>query len=465
MAFFDSFLSTVGNQVNTSISQVRTTTSNRLTGMITKSLPSTNKIPGAAGAFLQREVIKRVGDGVNQVLDVLDIRQNTITALTNPKIYTNGINAAKGIWRQVENGETDPKKILGTTLEPLTLLKYTDIQANNNENTADVNTDSASIPTAPRYTPYAMDLFRLAPKHKFLFVCEFIFNEGYQDIGQGKTHKNEFALVIKDFESPKIKYEYEDNVNYYNFRTKIVKRITHDPLNIRFLDDRQNISMKFFHEYLKATHPVTSVAPESADFYEDNGMNWNSPMNSASSGVLLDDLRTIIKEIKVYHLYDFGAYMNIYHFTNPKILDINLDSWTMQESEGREISASFGYDATYIELGAEVDADEDALIATLSNAGQYPLHPMQTSVAPGAVPSTAGDSVGNVTQVVSSSVPRVSTARSATGSIFDEVATTDSVSRQRAQETSDYLKSLDTQMTRNPLDSIVPLPDISNPDW
>lgn len=456
MAFLDQFQSTVSNQANTSIGQVRNSTFQKLTGLITKAIPSTNKIPGAAGSFLQREAVRQVGDGVNQVLDTLDIRQNTRTATTNPKIYNNGVNAAKGIWTQVNNGETDHNKILGASVEPLTLLKYTDLQVNAKDaGAADVTAPgSETVASAPRYTPYAMDLFRLAPKHKFLFVCEFVFNEGYQYIGQGKTHKNEFALVIKDFERPKIKYDYEDNVNFYNYRTKIVKKIVHDPLTIRFLDDRQNISMKFFHEYLKATHPITSVAPESSDFYEDNGMNWQSIINSASSGVLAENLRTIIKEIKVYHLYDFGAYMNTYHFTNPKVLDMNLDNWTMHESEGSEISAQFGYDAVYIELGIKVTAEEDALIATLSNAGQYPMHPMQVAPSPGALPSTTGNSSDATGNGGAEQKP-----------IKDEISDTKTVIDEHRAEIDRIMKQADIEATKDPLDPTSLLPDDNNPDW
>lgn len=377
MAFLDQFINTGVNQANTSITQVRTSTSQKLTKLITGALPGTNKIPGAAGALLGREVTKRVGDGVNQVLSALDISTVTKAITANPKIYNNGAAAAKGIWTQVENGNTDVKNIVAGSLEPLTLLKYTDMQIQAGDNKgAEFADPKAADMSGKRYSPYAMDLFRLAPKHKFLFVCEFVFNGNYAEVGQGKTHKNEFALVIKDFEKPKIKSEY-DTVNYYNFRTPIVKKTTHDPLVIKFLDDRQNVSMKFIHEYLKATHPITAVGPESADFYEDNGMNWNSPMNSSSTAVLEDDLRTIIKEIKVYHLYDFGAKMNVYHFTNPKVIEMNLDNWNMHESDGSEITTVFGYDGLFIELEVPINQAENEVLGTLSNSGHYHLEPLQ----------------------------------------------------------------------------------------
>lgn len=381
MSFSDRFSNVINTQINTSIGKVRGKTKNRLTDFVTGAVPNlSRKIPGAAGSFLQRELSKRVGDGVGQILGVLDISVDTKAKLTNPKIFQNGVNAAKGIWTQIENGNENVDDIVLPALEPLTLLSHTDIMLG----MGDIRIADQAVPgdrqtSAPRYSPYAMDLFRLAPKHKFLFVTEFVFTGPYVDVGQGKTHKNEFALVIKDFERPKIKYEYEPSVNYYNFRTPIVKRVIHEPLMLKFLDDRQNVAMKFFHEYLKATHPLTSVAPESAAFYEDNGMNWNSPMNSASSSVLTEGERTIIKEIKVYHLYDFGAYMNVYHFTNPKVLEMNLDNWNMHESEGSELSAAFGYDGLFIELGIKVDKAEDQTIATLSNAGNYPMHPMQVA--------------------------------------------------------------------------------------
>lgn len=376
MSFFDTFQNTALNQTNTSITQVRTSTSDRLTRFIVGALPSTNKIPGATGALISQTVTSKIGNGINQVLSAMAIPTNTKTQQTNPKIYANGENAAKGVWTQIENGNTNVPQITAGALEPLTLLKYTDMQVSAGEDVAQVGNRSTSVPSTKRYSPYAMDLFRYAPKHKFMFVCEFVFNEDYADIGRGSTHQNEFALVIKDFERPKIKSEY-DTVNYYNFRTPIIKKTLHEALTIKFLDDRQNVSMKFFHEYLLAAHPLVAIGPESADFYEDNGFNWNDPLNSSSTSVLKGDLKTIIKEIKVYHLYDFGAYMNIYHFTNPKIVEMNLDQWTMQDSESSELMASFGYDGMFVELSVKIDPTEDSVVATLSNAGHYPMHPLQ----------------------------------------------------------------------------------------
>ena len=420
MAFSDIFEKTINNQINTSITQVRSSTSNRLTDFITGALPKTNKIPGATGALVQREITKRVGDGVNQVLSVLQIPTDTKVIGSNPKIYANGTTAAKEVWTEIESGNKNVSSIVSKTLEPLTLLKHTDLAINNaslnyiDSLSTSRGKDSATVGTSPRYSPYAMDLFRLAPKHKFLFVCEFVFNGGYGEVGQGKTTKNEFALVIKDFEKPKIKYDYDANVNYYNFRTPIVKRVLHEPLVIKFLDDRQNISLKFFHEYLKATHPLTNVPPESSDFYEDNGMNWNSDISSASSGVLTNNLRTIIKEIKVYHLYDFGAYMNIYHFTNPKIIEMSLDNWNMHESDGSELTAAFGYDGLYIEMGVKVDKAADTVVATLSNAGQYPMHPMQVDGKTITVqPSTKLDARGIDPATVQKATNKIGTAQSA----------------------------------------------------
>ena len=62
-------------------------------------------------------------------------------------------------------------------------------------------------------SPYATDLIFLAPKHKFMFVVEFIFSAPYQaDFADA-----DFAFVIKRTTRPSINFEYED-INYYNFR-------------------------------------------------------------------------------------------------------------------------------------------------------------------------------------------------------------------------------------------------------
>lgn len=379
MSFFDNISNGSQYIVNTTIGETRSNVNRQLTGLLMSKVPSLNRIPGVAGNVINNAVGTLIGDGVREIMGVLNVPLDSAVRRTNPQIYNNGVTAAQGVWTELRNGNTNVPQMVGQAQEPLTLLSYT------HQTLPPLNPDG-SIHVTPHYPPYAMDLFKLAPKHKFLFVVEFVFNGGYDFIGNGTHRRNEFALVIKEFDRPKIKYEY-DEANYYNFRTKIVKRVVHDPLTIKFYDDRQNLAMKFFHEYMKMTHPLTNVAPGSAAFYEQNGMNFdNKSLNSGSFTSLPDNNARILKEIKVYHVYDFGTTMNLYHFTNPKIVSISLDDWAMHESEGNTIVGEFAYDGLFMDLGVPIDRDGSSIITTLSNSGQYPMRP-NTNGTDGAQPS------------------------------------------------------------------------------
>lgn len=393
------------NAISSTIGEARSSVNIGLTNMVSKALPKLNQIPGVQRAkqivngvivsnlnsiTASSNPLRRVGDGVRQVFDASGVPYDSPIARTAERVYNNGISAAKQLWDDVESGDFKVGDIVDRAQEPMSLLRYT------HDNALEATPDTVAPPQA-RYSPYAMDLFRLAPKHKFLFVVEFVFNGGYDFIGQGPEHKNQFALVISDFERPKIKYEYEDNVNYYNFRTKIVKKVIHDPLTIKFLDDRQNLSMKFVHEYLKATHPLTAVQPGSAQFYEDNGMNFEDPLNSSSTQYLKDSNVTILNEIKVYHLYDFGAKMNVYHFMKPKMLSLEMDHWSMHESDASNIITQFGYDGMFIELAVPIGSTENTNIQALSDAGQYQLHPRQTASRENTEPTIPRQAQGDST--------------------------------------------------------------------
>lgn len=407
MSFFDELLKAGTGTVNTTISESRSNVARKLNNMVSKAMPNTNRIPGPLGGFAERikgqaatrivngvlmtdtvnniqgQIMTRVGDGVRQVFDAVEVPfESQIREMVNPRVFDNAKVAATSLWTNIESGTMKVGDIVAKAQEPLTLLKFNyDIKVAEGAMTRTPSAGTAQNTTHP--TPYAMDLFRLAPKHKFLFVVEFIFNGGYDFVGAGPRSKNDFAVVIKEFDRPSLKYEYEEGVNFYNFRSPVIKKVIHDPLIIKFLDDRQNLSMNFFHEYMKATHPITSVEVNSAAFYEDNGMNFSSPLYSGSTSILNNDLKSIFKEIKVYHLYDFGAAMNVHHFTNPRITSIQHDNWNMADSEGSSIHAQFVYDGWTMELGIKIHQEEAATIGTLSNSGKYQLHPMQTQASLG----------------------------------------------------------------------------------
>ena len=380
--------STIANSfVTTSLQQARSTVNTRLMGYVLANTPTNNSIYGSVQNQIFGTVQNQINTqldktlSVNGVMNTLGISSNNSLQQSNSPIWNNGVKAANGVVSDIQTSianktSINASDVVAKASEPLSLLKFS---IDNLPSTGAGATKANSMGTNTRFSPYAMDLFKLSPKQKFMFVCEFIFNGGYDFVGEGQARKNEFATIISQFERPRIKYDYEDNVNYYNFRTKIPKRVLHEPLTIKFLDDRKNLSMDFFHKYMLATHPITGVDPSAAALYEQNGMNFSdkSLLSASYTSLPNDDTNTmnILKEIRVYHIYDFGAQMNIYHFTNPKVLSIALDNWDMGENEGNSIVGEFSYDSVTMELGVPVTVRDSDTISTLSDTGTYSLQP------------------------------------------------------------------------------------------
>ncbi len=98
------------------------------------------------------------------------------------------------------------------------------------------------------------------PKLKFLFKVEFIFTDAakaqYRDILSG-AGANDFTFMIKAVDRPKVDFEYEEDVNMYNFRTKVLKKIRHRDLTITFMDDVGNRVFNFFRVLMMIHSPIT----------------------------------------------------------------------------------------------------------------------------------------------------------------------------------------------------------------
>jgi len=100
---------------------------------------------------------------------------------------------------------------------------------------------------------YAEDLITYQPKHRFMFRVLFEMDPSFTDLIGGR--KEVFQYVIKNIDRPKLNFEYEA-VNMYNFKTKVLKTINHEPLSMTLIDDIQDTFHLFFRAYLQAHSPV-----------------------------------------------------------------------------------------------------------------------------------------------------------------------------------------------------------------
>lgn len=199
---------------------------------------------------------------------------------------------------------------------------------------------------------YAADLVQYAPKHRFIFKVKFIFNEPYST-----AINREFMYVVKEVDKPTVHFEYEE-VNMYNFKTKVLKSIKHESLNMSFHDDIQNKVLDFFNAYRRAYSPISNLTHDQAAVFEDSGMNFYEPgtggINSGSMGLLANGNKNILKYIEVIQVYAHGTRQNTFVFTNPKIESFDFDNLSMESSEGNSLAVQFAYDALYVSDEATV---------------------------------------------------------------------------------------------------------------
>jgi hypothetical protein len=81
----------------------------------------------------------------------------------------------------------------------------------------------------------------------------------------------------------------------------------------------------------------------------------------------------MIREIKVFHVYDFGHHVNVYKFFNPRITNMSMDDLDMSaSSEGGEISMAFNYDSVFVDTGVSMEYLKETFAGLQTNA-LYPL--------------------------------------------------------------------------------------------
>lgn len=194
---------------------------------------------------------------------------------------------------------------------------------------------------------YGSDMIEYAPKFRFLFKVRFVFNSPYNH-----AFSEEFCYVIKQMDRPTVNFEY-DEVNMYNYRTKVLRTIKHDPLTITFHDDIKNKVLAFLNAYRTAYSPISNLGPPQKELFEVSGMNFPTPGSplhySGASGLLAANQINILSHIVLYQYFAHGGRANVFTFTNPKIESFQLDNLDMESSEGNSCTLNFSYDALAID--------------------------------------------------------------------------------------------------------------------
>ena len=93
---------------------------------------------------------------------------------------------------------------------------------------------------------YTDDIFRLAPKNKFLYHVVFNFNP--TAVGLSAVSKSELGMLVKRCDLPQYSFNVEMK-NSYNYKNYVTTGITYQPVNITLHDDMGDVATAFFKSY------------------------------------------------------------------------------------------------------------------------------------------------------------------------------------------------------------------------
>jgi len=298
---------------------------------------------------------------------------------------------------------------------------------------------NVSDPAVWSPTPYAAALASgqggFDPKTKFLFKVTFRF---LPDVASeiatllGITNTAAFAsditFTVKQIDLPKYKFEYEE-INYYNFRTQILKRIMHDELGFMMYDTTGNQAVNFINAYLQLLVPATRQDYTTGyDLWNHGFAFTNSPADGndtgsratlGSSGNSINILDVMI--IDQYYLSRYplqqGAgvtnaiKVNSFVFSNPKLTRFDISESDHEKgSEPSMINCGFVFDTLYMQmgqLGTQVAPSRPSLANAdlLSDAPQN--NPFTQVGAGGNINPYAATFANQIGRQVNMSVPQI----------------------------------------------------------
>lgn len=335
------------------------------------SLPTS--IGGALGAVADSADAAFTA-GTDWALEQMGMDFRTVDAVNafNPGIANQALGQAQQIYNQVRQGN----------------FKYTDIPSylqdfqnlerlGRNIFTPSADDKNNQLQPQCEASAYALDLIARAPKHKFMFVVQFVPASGYESI-----RNLDIAFMVHESTRPNIKYQTED-INFYNFRSKVITKTEFDPMTMKFYDDIRNDAGRFHAAVLKALTPVANFPtynefrnPEEKGMLFDktgaaiDGVSFQGRSSTASHGPLNSGAGvTLFSEIILYHLFDAGRVMNVYRCYNPRITDLKLDELSMAESAPTSVELSFVYDTCYIDTNVSFRDGQLARSAQSASAG------------------------------------------------------------------------------------------------
>lgn len=243
-------------------------------------------------------------------------------------------------------------------------------------------TGSSSMAASPKGvnahwspTPYSAAIANGAgnydPKTKFLFKISFEFYDSLSPLAQS-LHSDKLmdvtkdtSFVIKQIDLPKYDFEYEE-FNFYNFRSKVLKKISHQELNFIMYDDVANHALDFFNTYMMMLVPVSRQDRDPTMSFEDHGFAFTQDVNAPDSSMrtaLGNTEKQLIRKLSIVQYYlvrsatgsTINAHKaNTYVFTNPRLTHFDMNDQDFDNADAPSvISAKFDFDSMNLITGRD----------------------------------------------------------------------------------------------------------------
>lgn len=192
---------------------------------------------------------------------------------------------------------------------------------------------------------YVDDIFRLAPKNRFLYHVVFNFNP--TAVGLNQTSKSELGMLVKKCDLPQYSFNVEMK-NSYNYKNYVTTGVTYQPVNITLHDDMGDVSTAFFKSYYAHYFGDTTQPQEIYQKIHSNfASSWSSEYSWGRNSV---NNNPFLNSISIFQLN--RQRFTEYKMMNPIITDFN--NGQMDQTDGAGISEhtfSISYSGVLIEAG------------------------------------------------------------------------------------------------------------------
>lgn len=233
----------------------------------------------------------------------------------------------------------------------------------------------------------------------------------------------EFALKTATRPQPNVIYQ---DVNFYNYRTKIATKVDYGTMTITFYDDIRNRAHDIFDLYLKTISPIANIdKTANTSTLGIFAVDGDDTFNPSSIGALYDtDNEGLIRTITINHYlpieYSTFAAGDVdpnsvypytvvqYIFLNPKIINMALDDLDMSQNDTTAVTLTFVYDSVYINkenmtmkagTASSVSRSSNRFITAIQNTIDTATNTVQgvVNTATGAVTSTVNSTINSST--------------------------------------------------------------------